>query len=110
MSTQVIGSVSVIALTLVLSVIFWDAIKATMGLRVSRDEELEGLDLGEHGMEAYAGFQLTTTDCVSMTAAASVAEPAGAFAKAPQRPQPSKQRADGCTVRPLLLGNVDVSI
>ena len=29
------------------------AIKATMGLRVSEEEELEGLDLGEHGMHAY---------------------------------------------------------
>jgi len=31
------------------------------GLRVSRDEELRGLDIGEHGMEAYAGFQIFTT-------------------------------------------------
>ena len=29
------------------------AIKATMGLRVSEEEELEGLDYGEHGMHAY---------------------------------------------------------
>jgi ammonia channel protein AmtB len=28
-------------------------LKATVGLRVSRDEELEGLDLTEHGSEAY---------------------------------------------------------
>jgi ammonium transporter, Amt family len=36
-------------------------IDATIGLRVSRDEELRGLDIGEHGMEAYAGFQVFTT-------------------------------------------------
>ena len=37
------------------------AIKYTVGLRVSRDEELRGLDIGEHGMESYAGFQIFTT-------------------------------------------------
>ena len=36
-------------------------IKMTIGLRVSRDEELRGLDVGEHGMEAYAGFQIFST-------------------------------------------------
>ncbi len=33
-------------------------IKVTVGLRVSREEELRGLDIGEHGMEAYGGFQI----------------------------------------------------
>ena len=33
-------------------------LKKTIGIRVSEDEELRGLDLGEHGMEAYAGFQI----------------------------------------------------
>ena len=37
------------------------AVKKSVGLRVSRDEELRGLDIGEHGMEAYAGFQVFTT-------------------------------------------------
>jgi Amt family ammonium transporter len=36
-------------------------IKATIGLRVSEEEELKGLDIGEHGMEAYAGFQIFTS-------------------------------------------------
>ena len=43
--------------TVVLSAIFWYAIKALMGLRVSRAEEIGGLDVGEHGMEAYPDFQ-----------------------------------------------------
>lgn len=34
------------------------ALKKTIGLRVSAHEELKGLDLGEHGMEAYSGFQI----------------------------------------------------
>jgi Amt family ammonium transporter len=37
------------------------AIKYTLGLRVSEEEELAGLDLGEHGMEAYTGFQIFST-------------------------------------------------
>jgi Amt family ammonium transporter len=33
------------------------ALKRTLGLRVSRAEEIGGLDVGEHGMEAYPDFQ-----------------------------------------------------
>ncbi len=33
-------------------------VKATMGLRVSEEEELEGLDVGEHGLEAYPDLQM----------------------------------------------------
>lgn len=36
----------------------WIIIRAIMGLRVSREEELRGLDIGEHGNEAYSGFQV----------------------------------------------------
>ena len=38
--------------------IFWNLIKATIGLRVPPEEELEGLDVGEHGIMAYPEFQL----------------------------------------------------
>jgi Amt family ammonium transporter len=33
-------------------------LKATMGLRVSKEEELEGLDIHEHGMDAYSDFRM----------------------------------------------------
>ncbi len=33
-------------------------IKVILGLRVHQEEELQGLDIGEHGMESYAGFQI----------------------------------------------------
>ena len=36
----------------------WAILKAVFGLRVKEDEELKGLDLGEHGGEAYSGFQI----------------------------------------------------
>lgn len=40
----------------------WGILKATVGIRVSREEELRGLDIGEHGNEAYGGFQVFTTE------------------------------------------------
>lgn len=43
-----------------LGLVLFFAIKKTIGLRVSKDEELRGLDVGEHGMEAYSGFQIFT--------------------------------------------------
>jgi len=41
----------------VVTLIVWAMLAATMGIRVSREEELLGLDLGEHGQEAYPDFQ-----------------------------------------------------
>ena len=43
-------------MTFVLSMAAWYLLKATVGIRVSPQEEAEGLDLGEHGMEAYPGL------------------------------------------------------
>jgi Amt family ammonium transporter len=36
----------------------WTLLRYTIGIRVSREEELRGLDIGEHGNEAYSGFQV----------------------------------------------------
>jgi Amt family ammonium transporter len=44
-----------------LGLVMFFLIKKTIGLRVSEEEELRGLDVGEHGMEAYSGFQIFTT-------------------------------------------------
>lgn len=41
-------------------ILFW-LLSKTVGLRVSPEEELKGLDIGEHGMEAYSGFQIFST-------------------------------------------------
>lgn len=54
---QLIGVLAYGAFCVVAAAIIFGIIKATMGLRVSREEELLGLDLGEHGMEAYPDFQ-----------------------------------------------------
>jgi ammonium transporter, Amt family len=34
----------------------WWILRASVGIRVPADEEIEGLDAGEHGIEAYAAF------------------------------------------------------
>ncbi|MBD3374243.1 ammonium transporter [candidate division KSB1 bacterium] len=44
-----------------LGLVLFKIISATVGLRVSEQEELQGLDINEHGMEAYSGFQIFTT-------------------------------------------------
>jgi ammonium transporter, Amt family len=53
---QLTGIAAVAVYTLAISTAFWLLIKFTIGLRVSKEEEIEGLDLGEHGQEAYVGF------------------------------------------------------
>ena len=56
---QIVGVVAVAAWTVVTITIVFAAIKATVGLRVSEEEEIEGLDSTEHGLtSAYAGFSL----------------------------------------------------
>ncbi|PTX94594.1 ammonium transporter [Opitutus sp. ER46] len=40
----------------IVSLVLWFLLKATMGIRVSAEEEREGLDIGEHGNEAYPDF------------------------------------------------------
>ena len=44
------------AFTLAFSVALWLILKQTLGVRVKKEEEMMGLDIGEHGMEAYSGF------------------------------------------------------
>ncbi len=58
---QLIGIISVGGMTVLLTTIFWAALKALLGIRVSAVEEAEGLDIGEHGMEAYTGFVKETS-------------------------------------------------
>jgi len=57
LGAQAIGVLSVGAFTFIVSLVIWFVIKQALGLRVSRDEEIRGLDLGEHGAKAYPDFQ-----------------------------------------------------
>lgn len=53
---QLLGLVSIFAWVFVASLIVWGIIKAVMGLRVSEEEEYEGVDVVECGLEAYPEF------------------------------------------------------
>ena len=56
---QLLGFVSVAAWAAICMIIVFSIIKAIFGLRVSEEEELEGLDLTEHGLaSAYSGFSI----------------------------------------------------
>ncbi|MDG1291730.1 MAG: ammonium transporter [Flavobacteriaceae bacterium] len=55
---QLIGVGIVGAFCVATSFIILMIVKSTTGLRVDKDEELKGLDLSEHGMEAYADFRI----------------------------------------------------
>jgi Amt family ammonium transporter len=56
---QIAGIVSVGIFSLLIGTLLWKIIQKIMGLRVSEEEEGEGLDIGEHGMEAYPDFTIT---------------------------------------------------
>ena len=55
-SGQLIGALTIFVWVFVTSLIVWSIIKAVMGIRVSEEEEYEGVDISECGMEAYPEF------------------------------------------------------
>ena len=59
---QVIGAAAAFAWSFGLCFVLFSVIKRTIGLRVTHEEEIQGLDIGEHGQEAYSGFQIFTTE------------------------------------------------
>jgi Amt family ammonium transporter len=58
---QLLGVAAYGAVSFVCAFVLFLILKVTMGIRVSEEEELSGLDIGEHGMEAYNGFQIFST-------------------------------------------------
>ena len=56
LGAQILGIVSIIAFVFVTSLIVWVIIKAVLGLRVSAEAEVNGLDVSELGIEAYPDF------------------------------------------------------
>ncbi|MGF1530762.1 MAG: ammonium transporter [Puniceicoccaceae bacterium] len=52
--TQIIGTLSISLFAFVAGLLIFGLLKVTIGIRVSAEEESEGLDIGEHGQEAYA--------------------------------------------------------
>lgn len=60
--TQLIGVAAVAAFVFPASALGFLVVKAICGLRVSAEEEIEGLDIGEHGMEAYVLTSPSTSE------------------------------------------------
>ncbi len=60
LGVQALGVLAYGAVCFPAALIIFLVLKLTVGIRVSKEEELKGLDLGEHGMEAYHGFQFFT--------------------------------------------------
>lgn len=55
---QLAGMGAAFAWAFGIGLLMFTLIKVTIGLRADKEEEIKGLDIGEHGMEAYAGFQI----------------------------------------------------
>ena len=58
LGVQLLGVGAVFVWTVLASGVLFFIVKKTVGLRVNKDEELKGLDIEEHGMESYSGFQI----------------------------------------------------
>lgn len=56
LGAQLLGIATIFAWVFITSLLVWLAIKALMGVRVSEEEEYEGVDIGECGLEAYPEF------------------------------------------------------
>ena len=74
--TQLTGVVAAGATVLAVSLVAWWLIKVVMGLRVSAQEEIEGLDIGEHGNSCYPDFVVRKTFPVSGAVVSVAPEPA----------------------------------
>jgi Amt family ammonium transporter len=60
-TTQLLGVLAYGVASFAGACLLFGLLKVTLGIRVSEEEELGGLDIGEHGMEAYNGFQIFVT-------------------------------------------------
>ncbi len=58
LAAQLAGAAAAGAFALAVALGVWLLLRVTLGIRVSREEEMRGLDIGEHGIEAYSGFQI----------------------------------------------------
>ena len=76
---QFVGALSVGGFTVLFSAVVWVVLKSVFGLRVAAEEELAGLDIGEHGMEAYAGF---VKDASALPTGAAISGETGSVASA----------------------------
>jgi Amt family ammonium transporter len=62
LGTQALGVIACLSFTAAAMFVVFKAIDSVLGLRVSHETELRGLDLDEHGIESYGGFQIFTAE------------------------------------------------
>ena len=53
---QIVGAITIFAWVFVASLVVWSVLKAVIGIRVSEEDEYDGVDISECGMEAYPEF------------------------------------------------------
>ncbi len=58
---QIVGAITIFAWVFIASFVVWFALKSTIGIRVGEEEEYDGVDLAECGMEAYPEFTSATS-------------------------------------------------
>lgn len=75
LGTQLLGIVAVGAFVFATTWVVWFVLKKTVGIRVSREEEIQGLDIGEHGNVAYPDFVPVTEEYADGAVAAVKAAP-----------------------------------
>ena len=54
---QLVGILAIFGWVFAASLIVWLILKVTMGIRVSEEDEVSGVDISETGIEAYPDFQ-----------------------------------------------------
>ena len=62
LAIQALGIVACLGFVMISMAVVFKVIDVTIGLRVSEEAELRGLDMREHGLESYSGFQIFITD------------------------------------------------
>ena len=77
LGTQLLGIAAVGAFVFAASLVLWWVLKKTMGIRVTREEEIAGLDIGEHGNRAYPDF-VPAVESIDYSAEGAEPEPVGA--------------------------------
>ena len=77
LGTQLLGIAAVGAFVFAASLVLWWVLKKTMGIRVTREEEIAGLDIGEHGNHAYPDF-VPAVESIDYSAEEAEPEPVGA--------------------------------
>ncbi len=59
---QILGALSYAAWAFICGYVLFRILRSVMGIRVTAEEELKGMDISEHGADAYSGFQIFSND------------------------------------------------